>query len=65
MSHGGGGVQQRIHELDNILLSWVVIVQVISLEGWSDVMFAANQIDGSWNQLYFVTLVMVRTWKPL
>jgi len=50
---------------DNILLSWVVIVQVISLEGWSDVMFAANQIDGSWNQLYFVTLVMVRTWKPL
>ncbi len=46
---------------DNIGLAWVAIFLVISLEGWTDVMYFVQDAHSFWNWLYFVLLIVVRT----
>ena len=45
---------------DNIGLAWVAIFLVISLEGWTDVMYFVQDSHSFWNWIYFVCLIVVR-----
>lgn len=58
---GNTGVNPNsgVTSFDNILVAWVTIIQVISLEGWVDIMYAIEDVDGPWNNLYFILLVMI------
>ena len=44
---------------DNIGLAWVAIFLVISLEGWTDVMYFVQDSHSFWNWIYFVCLIVV------
>ena len=44
---------------DNIGLAWVAIFLVISLEGWTDVMYFVQDSHSFWNWIYFVFLIVV------
>eukprot|EP00095_Tigriopus_kingsejongensis_P007143 maker-scaffold300_size216557-snap-gene-0.14 protein:Tk07143 transcript:maker-scaffold300_size216557-snap-gene-0.14-mRNA-1 annotation:"voltage-dependent t-type calcium channel subunit alpha-1g" len=44
---------------DNIGLAWVAIFLVISLEGWTDVMYFVQDAHSFWNWVYFVMLIVV------
>jgi hypothetical protein len=44
---------------DNIGLAWVAIFLVISLEGWTDVMYYVQDAHSFWNWIYFVMLIVV------
>jgi len=44
---------------DNIGLAWVAIFLVISLEGWTDVMYFVQDAHSFWNWLYFVLLIVI------
>eukprot|EP00094_Tigriopus_californicus_P005434 TCALIF_05237-PA protein Name:"Similar to Cacna1h Voltage-dependent T-type calcium channel subunit alpha-1H (Mus musculus)" AED:0.53 eAED:0.53 QI:0/0.25/0/0.8/0.75/0.8/5/0/248 len=44
---------------DNIGLAWVAIFLVISLEGWTDVMYFVQDAHSFWNWVYFVLLIVV------
>ena len=46
---------------DNIGLAWVAIFLVISLEGWTDVMYFVQDSHSFWNWIYFVCLIVVLT----
>jgi len=47
-----------VTSFDNILVSFITMFQVVTLEGWTDVMYMINDIGTKWNQLYFVALVL-------
>ena len=40
-------------------LAWVAIFLVISLEGWTDVMYFVQDAHSFWNWIYFVCLIVV------
>jgi voltage-dependent calcium channel L type alpha-1D len=42
---------------DNILLAWITIFQMITLEGWTDIMYMVNDVDYKIQVLYFIALV--------
>lgn len=44
---------------DNILQSWVTIVQCTSLEGWVDVMYMAFEAVSYWSCIYFIMMIML------
>ncbi|EDO36844.1 predicted protein [Nematostella vectensis] len=44
---------------DNILIAWVAIFQVITLEGWTDIMYYIQDAHGFWNFIYFVVLIVI------
>ena len=44
---------------DNIGMAWVAIFQVISLEGWVDIMYYIQDAHSFWNWIYFVVLIVV------
>nr|XP_040563889.1 voltage-dependent T-type calcium channel subunit alpha-1H-like isoform X2 [Lepeophtheirus salmonis] len=44
---------------DNIGLAWVAIFLVISLEGWTDVMYFVQDAHSFWNWVYFVLLIVI------
>lgn len=44
---------------DNIGLAWVAIFQVISLEGWTEVMYLIQDAYSFWVWIYFVVLIVV------
>jgi len=44
---------------DNIGLAWVAIFLVISLEGWTDVMYFVQDAHSFWNWIYFVMLIVI------
>merc|ERR1719295_1426988 len=44
---------------DNIGLAWVAIFLVISLEGWTDVLYFVQDAHSFWNWLYFVLLIVI------
>ena len=46
---------------DNIGLAWVAIFLVISLEGWTDVMYFVQDAHSFWNWIYFVCLIVVKS----
>ncbi|ELU02190.1 hypothetical protein CAPTEDRAFT_89566 [Capitella teleta] len=44
---------------DNIGLAWVAIFQVISLEGWVDIMYNVQDAHSFWDWIYFVSLIVI------
>ena len=40
-------------------LLWLHVMQVISLEGWTDVMYFVQDAHSFWNWIYFVCLIVV------
>ncbi len=44
---------------DNIGLAWVAIFLVISLEGWTDIMYYVQDAHSFWDWIYFVLLIVV------
>ncbi|XP_024084180.1 voltage-dependent T-type calcium channel subunit alpha-1H isoform X4 [Cimex lectularius] len=44
---------------DNIGLAWVAIFLVISLEGWSDIMYYVQDAHSFWDWIYFVLLIVI------
>ncbi|XP_054711227.1 voltage-dependent T-type calcium channel subunit alpha-1G-like [Uloborus diversus] len=44
---------------DNIGLAWVAIFLVISLEGWSDIMYYVQDAHSFWDWVYFVLLIVI------
>ncbi|XP_074649472.1 voltage-dependent T-type calcium channel subunit alpha-1H-like [Tubulanus polymorphus] len=44
---------------DNIGLAWVAIFQVISLEGWVDIMYYVQDAHTFWDWIYFVLLIVI------
>nr|XP_042899987.1 voltage-dependent T-type calcium channel subunit alpha-1G isoform X2 [Parasteatoda tepidariorum] len=44
---------------DNIGLAWVAIFLVISLEGWTDIMYYVQDAHSFWDFTYFVLLIVV------
>eukprot|EP01083_Nonionella_stella_P209215 758601_1 len=43
---------------DNILIAWLTILQCISLEGWTDIMYMVDETSGLWYDMYFVLLIL-------
>ncbi|XP_013787213.2 voltage-dependent T-type calcium channel subunit alpha-1H-like, partial [Limulus polyphemus] len=44
---------------DNIGLAWVAIFLVISLEGWTDIMYYVQDAHSFWDWMYFMLLIVV------
>ena len=44
---------------DNVGMAWTAIFLVISLEGWSDIMYYVQDAHSFWNWIYFVLLIVV------
>ncbi|KAK3915182.1 Voltage-dependent T-type calcium channel subunit alpha-1G, partial [Frankliniella fusca] len=44
---------------DNIGMAWVAIFLVISLEGWSDIMYYVQDAHSFWDWIYFVLLIVI------
>ncbi|KAF8793167.1 Voltage-dependent T-type calcium channel like protein [Argiope bruennichi] len=44
---------------DNIGLAWVAIFLVISLEGWTDIMYYVQDAHSFWDFIYFIVLIVV------
>ncbi|XP_067128742.1 voltage-dependent T-type calcium channel subunit alpha-1G-like isoform X2 [Centruroides vittatus] len=44
---------------DNIGLAWVAIFLVISLEGWTDIMYYIQDAHSFWDWTYFVLLIVI------
>ena len=42
-------------------LAWVAIFLVISLEGWTDVMYFIQDVHSFYNFIYFVVLIIVNS----
>ena len=57
----GHGDQIQKQLLSSILgLAWVAIFVVISLEGWTDVMYLIQDVHSFYNFVYFVVLIIVK-----
>lgn len=48
-----------IISFDNIILAFLTIFQMITLEGWTDDMYWVEETDSIWCELYFVVLIGV------
>ena len=49
-----------VHKHPDWYVSWKIShFQVISLEGWTDVMYFVQDAHSFWNWLYFVLLIVV------
>ena len=48
----------NVTSFDNIFISWLTILQCISLEGWVDIMYYVFDISSKWNVIYFILLVI-------
>ncbi|KAK6624355.1 hypothetical protein RUM44_011214 [Polyplax serrata] len=57
-SQGSNPFQGTI-SFDNIGLAWVAIFLVISLEGWTDIMYYVQDAHSFWDWIYFVLLIVI------
>ncbi|XP_073996715.1 ca[2+]-channel protein alpha[[1]] subunit T isoform X3 [Rhodnius prolixus] len=55
----GSNPFQGTISFDNIGLAWVAIFLVISLEGWSDIMYYVQDAHSFWDWIYFVLLIVI------
>ncbi|KAM4726217.1 voltage-dependent T-type calcium channel subunit alpha-1I-like [Anableps anableps] len=50
---------------DNIGYAWIAIFQVVTLEGWTDIMYYVMDSHSSWSFIYFIFLtILARCWLP-
>lgn len=50
---------QNAISFDNVGMAWTAIFLVISLEGWSDIMYYVQDAHSFWSWIYFVLLIVV------
>ncbi|XP_037293759.1 voltage-dependent T-type calcium channel subunit alpha-1G isoform X2 [Manduca sexta] len=55
----GANPFQGTISFDNIGLAWVAIFLVISLEGWTDIMYYVQDAHSFWDWIYFVLLIVI------
>ncbi|XP_065095461.1 voltage-dependent T-type calcium channel subunit alpha-1G isoform X3 [Ochlerotatus camptorhynchus] len=55
----GNNPFQGTISFDNIGLAWVAIFLVISLEGWTDIMYYIQDAHSFWDWIYFVLLIVI------
>ncbi|XP_063708918.1 voltage-dependent T-type calcium channel subunit alpha-1G [Culicoides brevitarsis] len=55
----GGNPFRGTISFDNIGLAWVAIFLVISLEGWTDIMYYVQDAHSFWDWIYFVLLIVI------
>ncbi|KAG8231030.1 hypothetical protein J437_LFUL010808, partial [Ladona fulva] len=55
----GNNPFQGAISFDNIGLAWVAIFLVISLEGWTDIMYYIQDAHSFWDWIYFVLLIVI------
>ncbi|XP_031625019.1 voltage-dependent T-type calcium channel subunit alpha-1G isoform X2 [Contarinia nasturtii] len=55
----GGNPFQGTISFDNIGMAWVAIFLVISLEGWTDIMYYVQDAHSFWDWIYFVLLIVI------
>ncbi|XP_042565276.1 probable voltage-dependent N-type calcium channel subunit alpha-1B [Clupea harengus] len=54
------GPSYGITNFDNILFAILTVFQCITMEGWTDILYNANDSSGNtWNWLYFVPLIII------
>ncbi|XP_017770530.1 PREDICTED: voltage-dependent T-type calcium channel subunit alpha-1H isoform X4 [Nicrophorus vespilloides] len=55
----GSNPFQGTISFDNIGLAWIAIFLVISLEGWTDIMYYVQDGHSFWDWIYFVLLIVI------
>uniref|UniRef100_A0A8C7TXK2 Voltage-dependent N-type calcium channel subunit alpha-1B n=1 Tax=Oncorhynchus mykiss TaxID=8022 RepID=A0A8C7TXK2_ONCMY len=54
------GPNYGITNFDNILFAVLTVFQCITMEGWVDILYNANDASGNtWNWLYFIPLIII------
>uniref|UniRef100_A0A6Q2Y8L2 Voltage-dependent N-type calcium channel subunit alpha n=1 Tax=Esox lucius TaxID=8010 RepID=A0A6Q2Y8L2_ESOLU len=54
------GPNYGITNFDNILFAILTVFQCITMEGWVDILYNANDASGNtWNWLYFIPLIII------
>ncbi|XP_067825703.1 calcium channel, voltage-dependent, N type, alpha 1B subunit, a [Heptranchias perlo] len=54
------GPNYGITNFDNILFAVLTVFQCITMEGWTDILYNANDASGNtWNWLYFIPLIII------
>uniref|UniRef100_A0A671YSY0 Voltage-dependent N-type calcium channel subunit alpha n=1 Tax=Sparus aurata TaxID=8175 RepID=A0A671YSY0_SPAAU len=54
------GPSYGITNFDNILFAVLTVFQCITMEGWVDILYNANDASGNtWNWLYFIPLIII------
>lgn len=58
--HGDKNPFQGAISFDNVGMAWTAIFLVISLEGWTEIMYYIQDAHSFWDWVYFVLLIIVR-----
>uniref|UniRef100_A0A3B3CKV4 Voltage-dependent P/Q-type calcium channel subunit alpha-1A n=1 Tax=Oryzias melastigma TaxID=30732 RepID=A0A3B3CKV4_ORYME len=49
-----------ITQFDNILFAVLTVFQCITMEGWTDMLYFSNDVEGSaWNWMYYIPLIII------
>ncbi|XP_068178503.1 voltage-dependent T-type calcium channel subunit alpha-1I-like [Antennarius striatus] len=56
---GQGNPHKGAINFDNIAYAWIVIFQVITLEGWVEIMYYVMDAHSFYNFIYFILLIIV------
>ncbi|XP_069545603.1 calcium channel, voltage-dependent, P/Q type, alpha 1A subunit, b isoform X12 [Brachyistius frenatus] len=61
MCKGGWlGPNYGITQFDNILFAVLTVFQCITMEGWTDMLYYSNDVEGSaWNWMYYIPLIII------
>ena len=54
-----GNPNNGITSFDNILWAWLTIFQIITLEGWTPIMYDVMDASTCWSMFYFIVLIGV------
>ena len=52
-----GNPNHGITSFDNILWAWLTVFQIITLEGWTPIMYDVMDATSGWSMLYFIILI--------
>ncbi|RWS22891.1 voltage- gated calcium channel-like protein, partial [Leptotrombidium deliense] len=55
---GGKNPFQGAISFDNVGMAWTAIFLVISLEGWTEIMYYVQDAHSFWDWIYFVLLIV-------
>uniref|UniRef100_UPI0037E81DB7 calcium channel, voltage-dependent, P/Q type, alpha 1A subunit, b isoform X1 n=1 Tax=Semicossyphus pulcher TaxID=241346 RepID=UPI0037E81DB7 len=54
------GPNYGITQFDNILFAVLTVFQCITMEGWTDMLYHSNDVEGSaWNWMYYIPLIII------
>ncbi|KAF7652808.1 hypothetical protein LDENG_00091470 [Lucifuga dentata] len=54
------GPNYGITQFDNILFAVLTVFQCITMEGWTEMLYYSNNVEGSaWNWMYYIPLIII------